>query len=53
MRRIGAVLIDIDGVLTVSWKPLEGAVATLQRLRRDSRSHAATRVIRRTRTAGT
>jgi HAD superfamily hydrolase (TIGR01458 family) len=33
MRRIGAVLIDIDGVLTVSWKPLPGAVAALQRLR--------------------
>ncbi len=35
MRRIGAVLIDIDGVLTVSWKPLEGAVAALRRLRRE------------------
>ena len=33
MARIGAVLIDIDGVLTVSWQPLEGAVAALQRLR--------------------
>src|SRR5260221_3389090 len=33
MARIGAVLIDIDGVLTVSWKPLAGAVAGLQRLR--------------------
>jgi HAD superfamily hydrolase (TIGR01458 family) len=33
MRRIGAVLIDIDGVLTVSWRPLAGAVAALQRLR--------------------
>ena len=33
MRRIGAVLIDIDGVLTVSWKPIEGAVAALERLR--------------------
>jgi ribonucleotide monophosphatase NagD (HAD superfamily) len=29
----GAVLIDIDGVLTVSWKPLEAAVAALRRLR--------------------
>jgi HAD superfamily hydrolase (TIGR01450 family) len=28
-----AVLIDIDGVLTVSWKPLPGAVAALHRLR--------------------
>ena len=30
MRPIRAVLIDIDGVLTVSWKPLPGAVAALQ-----------------------
>jgi HAD superfamily hydrolase (TIGR01458 family) len=35
MRRIGAVLIDIDGVLTVSWKPLPGAVAALHQLRAD------------------
>jgi HAD superfamily hydrolase (TIGR01458 family) len=28
-----AVLIDIDGVLTVSWKPLPGAVAALRQLR--------------------
>jgi HAD superfamily hydrolase (TIGR01458 family) len=35
MRRIHAVLIDIDGVLTVSWKPLPGAVAALRRLRAD------------------
>jgi len=33
MAGFGAVLIDIDGVLTVSWKPLEGAVAALRRLR--------------------
>jgi HAD superfamily hydrolase (TIGR01458 family) len=33
MRAIRAVLIDIDGVLTVSWKPLPGAVAALRRLR--------------------
>jgi HAD superfamily hydrolase (TIGR01458 family) len=33
MARIGAVLIDIDGVLTVSWQPVEGAVAALRRLR--------------------
>jgi HAD superfamily hydrolase (TIGR01458 family) len=33
MRRIGAVLIDIDGVLTVSWEPLPGTVAALHRLR--------------------
>ena len=31
--RIGAVLIDIDGVLTISWRPLPGAVAALQQLR--------------------
>jgi HAD superfamily hydrolase (TIGR01450 family) len=31
--RIGAVLIDIDGVLTTSWQPLAGAVAALDRLR--------------------
>ena len=28
-----AVLINIDGVLTVSWQPLAGAVAALARLR--------------------
>ena len=33
MRRIRGVLIDIDGVLTVSWKPLPGAVAAVHRLR--------------------
>jgi HAD superfamily hydrolase (TIGR01458 family) len=33
MQRIGAVLIDIDGVLTVSWRPLAGAVAALRLLR--------------------
>ncbi|MFF3954136.1 HAD-IIA family hydrolase [Streptomyces sp. NPDC001890] len=33
MRRIGAVLIDIDGVLTVAWKPLPGTVAAMRRLR--------------------
>jgi HAD superfamily hydrolase (TIGR01458 family) len=33
MQRIRAVLIDIDGVLTVSWAPLPGAVAALHRLR--------------------
>ena len=33
MRRIRAVLIDIDGVLTVSWKPLPGAAGALHRLR--------------------
>ncbi len=33
MRRIRAVLIDIDGVLTVSWEPVPGAVGALRRLR--------------------
>ena len=31
--RSGAALIDIDGVLTVSWRPLPGAVAALRQLR--------------------
>ncbi|MFF3688204.1 HAD-IIA family hydrolase [Streptomyces sp. NPDC002187] len=33
MQRVAAVLIDIDGVLTVSWKPLPGAVEAMERLR--------------------
>ncbi|AZS70601.1 TIGR01458 family HAD-type hydrolase [Streptomyces lydicus] len=33
MKGIGAVLIDIDGVLTVSWKALPGAVMAMERLR--------------------
>ena len=33
MQRIGAVLIDIDGVLTVSWEPISGAVAAVEQLR--------------------
>jgi HAD superfamily hydrolase (TIGR01458 family) len=33
MRRIRAVLLDIDGVLTVSWRPVPGAVEALARLR--------------------
>ncbi len=33
MARISGVLIDIDGVLTVSWQPLDGAVAAVARLR--------------------
>jgi HAD superfamily hydrolase (TIGR01458 family) len=33
MQRIRAVLIDIDGVLTVSWQPISGAVAALEHLR--------------------
>jgi HAD superfamily hydrolase (TIGR01450 family) len=34
MDGVRAVLIDIDGVLTVSWKPLPGAVAAIEALRR-------------------
>ncbi|WP_193433638.1 TIGR01458 family HAD-type hydrolase [Streptomyces fodineus] len=33
MQSVRAVLIDIDGVLTVSWKPLPGAVEALRRIR--------------------
>jgi HAD superfamily hydrolase (TIGR01458 family) len=33
MRGISAVLLDIDGVLTVSWRPLPGAVDAVTRLR--------------------
>ncbi|MFF4042964.1 TIGR01458 family HAD-type hydrolase [Streptomyces sp. NPDC001816] len=33
MESVRAVLIDIDGVLTVSWKPLPGAVEALRRIR--------------------
>jgi HAD superfamily hydrolase (TIGR01458 family) len=33
MQRISAVLLDIDGVLTVSWRPLPGAVEAVNRLR--------------------
>ena len=30
---VDGVLLDIDGVLTVDWQPLPGAVATIERLR--------------------
>jgi HAD superfamily hydrolase (TIGR01458 family) len=33
MDRIRAVLLDIDGVLTVSWRPVPGAVDAVRRLR--------------------
>jgi HAD superfamily hydrolase (TIGR01458 family) len=33
MRRIRAVLLDIDGTLTLSWRPVPGAVEALARLR--------------------
>jgi HAD superfamily hydrolase (TIGR01458 family) len=33
MRPIRAVLLDIDGVLTVSWRPVPGAVEAVARLR--------------------
>jgi HAD superfamily hydrolase (TIGR01458 family) len=32
-KRVGAVLIDIDGVLTVSWEPISGAVGAVEQLR--------------------
>jgi ribonucleotide monophosphatase NagD (HAD superfamily) len=33
MDGVRAVLLDIDGVLTVSWKPLPGAVDAVRALR--------------------
>jgi HAD superfamily hydrolase (TIGR01458 family) len=33
MADVRALLIDIDGVLTVSWEPIEGAVEALRRVR--------------------
>ncbi|MER5467573.1 HAD-IIA family hydrolase [Streptomyces sp. NPDC002685] len=33
MEAVRAVLIDIDGVLTVSWEPIPGAVEALRRIR--------------------
>ncbi|MFF4055859.1 HAD-IIA family hydrolase [Streptomyces sp. NPDC001668] len=33
MASVRAILIDIDGVLTVSWEPLPGAVAALREIR--------------------
>src|SRR5260221_10117344 len=33
MQRLRAVLLDIDGVLMVSWRPLPGAVEAVTRLR--------------------
>jgi phosphoglycolate phosphatase-like HAD superfamily hydrolase len=33
MREISALMLDIDGVLTVSWRPLPGAVEAVTRLR--------------------
>ncbi len=35
MGEIRGVLLDIDGVLTISWEALPGAIETLERLRRD------------------
>jgi HAD superfamily hydrolase (TIGR01458 family) len=40
MDRVRAVLIDIDGVLTVSWQPLPGAVEALREIRAAGRSFA-------------
>lgn len=36
MSRVEGLLVDIDGVLAVSWEPLPGAVEALRRLRRAS-----------------
>ena len=36
MRRIRAVLLDIDGVLTISWQPVPGAAEAVARLRAES-----------------
>src|SRR6266480_4188803 len=33
MRAVEVLLLDIDGVLTVSWRALEGAVQALARIR--------------------
>lgn len=33
--RIDALLLDIDGVLAVSWEPLPGAIEAMRRLRKD------------------
>ncbi len=33
MESVRAVLVDIDGVLTVSWRPLPGAVEALRQIR--------------------
>jgi HAD superfamily hydrolase (TIGR01458 family) len=35
MRQVRAVLMDIDGVLTVSWRPVPGAVEAVRTLRDD------------------
>jgi HAD superfamily hydrolase (TIGR01458 family) len=50
--RVRAVLIDIDGVLTVSWKPLPGAVAAMTALRaQGARMALLTNTTSRTRAA--
>lgn len=36
MARADALLLDLDGVLVVSWEPIEGAVEAVERLRRDA-----------------
>lgn len=35
MARVDGLLLDIDGVLTVSWEPIEGSIAAIERFRRD------------------
>lgn len=35
MARVDGLLLDLDGVLVVSWEPIDGAIEALERLRRD------------------
>lgn len=35
MGRVDGLLLDLDGVLIVSWEPIDGAVGAIERLRRD------------------
>ena len=49
---VSGVLIDIDGVLTVSWEPLPGAIAAFEKLRATGlRLRLATNTTSRTRSA--
>jgi HAD superfamily hydrolase (TIGR01458 family) len=35
VARVDGLLLDLDGVLIVSWEPIDGAVGAIERLRRD------------------
>ena len=35
MSRVDGLLLDLDGVLVVSWEQIDGAVGAIERLRRD------------------